>query len=160
MPAICSNLTSVFNHGLVTLEEIQMTTLTATKHILVCDDDSDILELLNCLLVNAGYSVAVAHEHHEFMQRFHETKPDLILMDVHMPEHDGFWIAERLPTNERIPIIFITAHDRPVYRVCAPIVGAEDYIAKPFAPEDLLARIKKALQPTKRVSVRHFLDDL
>lgn len=137
-----------------------MTTLTAAKHILVCDDDDDILEMVEHILNRAGYSVAKAHRYSEFMDRFHETKPDLILLDVQMPEHDGFWIAERLPGSERIPIIFITAHDRPIYRLCAPIVGAEDYVAKPFEPEDLLARIEKALHPRRKLSSRRFFDVL
>jgi two-component system OmpR family response regulator len=72
----------------------------------------------------------------------------------YLPEHDGFWIAEHLPCSQRIPIIFITAHDRPVYRLCAPIVGAQDYIAKPFDPNVLLLRIEKALYPAAKSSSR------
>jgi DNA-binding response OmpR family regulator len=137
-----------------------MPTCTLAKHILICDDEEDILEMLSLLLSNAGYAVSTARGHKEFMTKFHEHLPDLILMDVQMPEHDGFWIAERLPGHKRIPIIFITAHDRPVYRLYAPMVGAEDYLSKPFEPRQLLSRLESALQPQKRNSSKRFLDDL
>ena len=137
-----------------------MSTCTIAKRILICDDEEDILEMLTLLLSNAGYEVATARGHKEFMVKFHEQQPDLILMDVQMPEHDGFWIAERLPGRKRIPIIFITAHDRPVYRLYAPMVGAEDYLSKPFEPQMLLSRLESALQPQKKTSSRRFLDEL
>lgn len=136
-----------------------MTACTAAKRILICDDDDDILDMLQHLLNGAGYTVATAHEHKEFMKSFHETKPDLVLLDVRMPERDGFWIAEQLQLTDRVPIIFITAHDRPVYRMCAPIVGAADYLAKPIDPDVLLDRIDKALHPCPRSSSR-FLEAL
>jgi len=137
-----------------------MTACTATKRILICDDEDDILEMLAHLLNEAGYSVSTAHEHKEFMTRFHEAKPDLILLDVYMPEHDGFWIAEQLQGIRRVPIIFITAHDRHVYRLCAPIVGAADYLAKPLDPDVLLNRIEKALSHTPRTSSTRFLEGI
>jgi DNA-binding response OmpR family regulator len=138
-----------------------MATCTAAKRILVCDDDKDILDLLSHILTQAGYTVATAGEHKSFMQRFNEAKPDLILLDVRMPEKDGFSIAEQIQGDYRGPIIFITAHDRPVYRMCVPIVGATDYLPKPIDPEVLLARIEHALhpQPHPRSSSR-FLEAL
>jgi len=135
-----------------------MTTCVAAKRILVCDDEDDILDMLAHLLNMTGYAVSTAHDHKEFMAKFHEAKPDLVLLDVRMPEHDGFWIAERLQDMERVPIIFITAHDRPVYRMCAPIVGAVDYLAKPIDPDILLARIDKALNAPRTTSSGRFLE--
>jgi DNA-binding response OmpR family regulator len=135
-----------------------MTTTLNTKTILVCDDEDDILDMMAHALKRAGYAVSTAHEHREFMERFHEQKPDLIILDLYMPEHDGFWIAEHLPCRQRIPIIFITAHDRPLYRLCAPIVGAEDYIAKPFDLDVLLTRIERALNLKSRPSSTRFLE--
>jgi DNA-binding response OmpR family regulator len=156
--AFFNNLKDFEKHGLLWQclpeKRCSMTTCVRSKHILICDDQDDILEMLSHALNGAGYTVSSAHEHREFMEKFREQKPDLIVLDVHMPEHDGFWIAEHLPCNHRIPIIFITAHDRPVYRLCAPIVGAEDYIAKPLDPEVLLTRIYRALRPNPRPSTR------
>jgi DNA-binding response OmpR family regulator len=137
-----------------------MNACTAAKRILVCDDDDDILDMLSHLLNGVGYIVSTAHGHKEFMERFDESRPDLILLDVRMPERDGFWIAEQLQSVERVPIIFITAHDRPVYRLCAPIVGAADYLAKPIDPDVLLARIEKALHPNHPRSSSRFLEAL
>jgi DNA-binding response OmpR family regulator len=124
---------------------------TAAKRILVCDDDHDIVMLLSVILEGAGYLVETAHGHVEFAAKFDPTAPpNLILMDVRMPERDGFSIAENL--GGRVPIIFVTAHDRPVYRLYAPIAGGADYVTKPFDPDDLLKRIEKALQVDPRKS--------
>ena len=123
----------------------------APKRILVCDDDADIVLLLATILEDAGYQVETASGHREFSAKFDPTSPpNLILMDVRMPERDGFSIAENL--GGRVPIIFVTAHDRPVYRLYAPIAGGIDYITKPFEPEDLLKRIEKALRVDPRKS--------
>ena len=124
--------------------------MTITKRILICDDDANILEMVSHVLTRVGYTVVTARGPKEFMARFCEAKPDLILLDVHMPDQDGFSIAQHLPTTERIPIIFITAHDRAAYRLCAPLVGAEDYLAKPFDTQVLLSRIEAALQTKQK----------
>ncbi len=124
-----------------------MTTAIMTKKVLVCDDDPDILELLKTLLSNSGYSVSTAMAHEEFFDKIDEFEPDLILLDIRMPEHDGFWIAEELQRLDiNIPIIFVSAPNRSVYRLCAPIAGAVDFIIKPFEPDVLLDRVSKALK--------------
>ena len=122
-----------------------------TRNILICDDDAFILEMVEQLLTGAGYSVSTARGHQEFMEKLCDTKPDLILLDVHMPDCDGFSIAQRVARSQ-IPIIFMTAHDRPSYRQCAPIVGAEDYIAKPFDTDFLLSRIQTVLDTQKKAT--------
>jgi DNA-binding response OmpR family regulator len=154
-----TNLKELEKHGLLisVLSQrrfVLMTTPPCPKHILVCDDQDDILDMLSHTLTIAGHTVSTAHDHGEFMERFHKHKPELILLDIYLPEHDGFWIAEHLPCNHRIPIIFMTAHDRPVYRLCAPMVGAEDYVSKPFDPGVLLGRIERVLHPNPRSSTR------
>lgn len=134
-----------------------MTTRGGLKRILICDDQDDILEMLSHSLCSVGYTVSLAPGFREFMERFCEQTPDLILLDIYMPEHDGFWIVDHLPCNHCIPIIFMTAHDRPVYRLCAPMVGAASYIVKPFEPHELLVRIETALRPTPRLGSTQFL---
>ena len=117
------------------------------RTILVCDDNNDILELCSTILTSAGYTVDTANGYEQFRAKFDPTSPPhLLIMDVQMPEHDGFWIAENLGSGVRVPIIFITGHDRPVYRLYAPIAGAFDYITKPFDPIQLLERSEKALR--------------
>src|SRR4051812_9425421 len=120
---------------------------TAQKKILICDDDADILDLITCLLTNEGYEVKSATAHDEFFAKYKHYKPDLILLDIRMPEHDGFWIADELQLlKNKAPIIFVSAHNRSVYRLCAPVAGAIDFIVKPFEPDLLLARVRSALK--------------
>ena len=123
------------------------------KSILICDDNDEILELCSVILNKAGYQVQTASGHAEFSQKFDPTAPPhLIILDVQMPEHDGFWIAENLGSGVRVPIIFVTGHDRPVYRLYAPIAGAADYITKPFDPDELLLRVETALKVLPKAS--------
>jgi DNA-binding response OmpR family regulator len=127
--------------------------LSATKRILVCDDDADIAGMLSQLLTDAGYDVSTASGHDEFFKKFAIARPDLILLDVRMPEHDGFWIAEELQRLEnKAPIVFVTAHNRSVYRLCAPVAGAVDFIVKPFEPDLLLQKIQNILKPNSASS--------
>jgi len=119
---------------------------TLEKRILACDDDPDILGVIAFLLNDAGYTVETATSHEEFFEKYAGFKPDLILLDVRMPDHDGFWVAQELQRlNNKAPIIFLTAHNRSVYRLCAPIAGAIDFMLKPFDTDVLLARVKKAI---------------
>jgi DNA-binding response OmpR family regulator len=132
--------------------------LTAAKKILVCDDDSDIAGLLAHLLTEAGYEVSTASGHDEFFKKFSALRPDLIMLDIRMPEHDGFWIADELQRlDNKAPILFCTAHNRSVYRMCAPIAGAVDFIVKPFDPDALVARIRQILKPHSAESSSWFL---
>ena len=115
---------------------------TAAKTILLCDDTSDIREALGVMLRQEGYSVLLACDAGDCMTQLASAEPDLLLLDVRMPDHDGFWVAEMLQdTRRRIPIIFITAYDRPLYRVYAPLIGAAYYLIKPVRPEVLLETI-------------------
>jgi DNA-binding response OmpR family regulator len=131
------------------LEAIMETVQTAQKKILVCDDDADILDVISSLLKLEGYAVTTATAHDEFFAKFRHCKPDLIILDVRMPEHDGFWIADELQIlKNKAPIIFVSAHNRSVYRLCAPIAGAVDFIVKPFDPPDLIERVRSVLKLT------------
>ena len=116
------------------------------KKILICDDDQDTLDALSVLLRNAGYEVLTAHEHNELSAKMRDSDPDLILLDVRMPERDGFWIAEGLQVLGRsIPIILMTAYDRMIYRLYAPFVGCVEYLVKPIDPRVLLSKINHTL---------------
>jgi DNA-binding response OmpR family regulator len=116
------------------------------RKIMVVDDDSDILDFVTRLLSDAGHTVVAAHGHAEFQTVFNaSTLPDLILLDIRMPEHDGFWIAEYVKSKFDIPIIFMTAHHHPKYQLYAPMAGAAAYILKPFEPDLLLSTIDKVL---------------
>ena len=121
---------------------------TGEKTIFVCDDDQEVLDSVSLLLQSAGYRVLTAHEHKEFMAKLQEATPDLVLLDVRMPERDGYWIAEGLQVlGTKIPIIFMTGYDSMIYRLYAPFVGAVQYFVKPIDPPKLLGKIDQLLKP-------------
>jgi DNA-binding NtrC family response regulator len=119
---------------------------TAQKKIIVCDDCDDILGMFYSLLRRVGYQVETVHGFREMQEVLKHTKPDLFVLDVLMPECDGFWIAEELQSQGyQVPMIFITAYDSPALRLNAPVVGAVEYLLKPIDPDILVQKVAKAL---------------
>src|ERR1700742_4134224 len=95
---------------------------TEKKRILVVDDDPDILDMVVTILKSDEYDVIAAKNYAEFLTAFEQSPiPNLVLLDVRMPMRDGFGIAEEIRSKFDIPIIFMTAHDCPKYRLYAPI---------------------------------------
>jgi len=116
--------------------------------ILVVEDDVDLVELLKFNLINAGFSVTAATEGSEGLKKARSWLPDLILLDLMLPELDGFAICEILrrdASTSKIPIIILTAMSSQLARVAGMGAGADDYICKPFSPKNLLARIDALL---------------
>ena len=119
----------------------------ADKLIVVCDDCDDILGMLYSLLRRVGYRVETVHGYRELQELLKTAKPDLFILDVLMPEFDGFWIAEELHSQGySVPIMFITAYDSPALRLNAPVMGAVEYLLKPIDPDILLPKVAKAFQ--------------
>jgi two-component system response regulator MprA len=116
-------------------------------HILVVDDDPRITGLLQRLLVYEGYSVVVAGNGNEALQRSLECAPDLIILDLMLPGIDGLEVVSRLRTaGDNVPVLMLTARDAVPDRVRGLEVGADDYLIKPFANVELLARVKALLR--------------
>ena len=118
------------------------------KTILVVEDDLDLVELLRFNLDNAGFSVVAATDGAEALKKSKALLPDLILLDLMLPELDGFAVCEILRRDERtarIPIIILTAMSGELARVAGIGAGANDFITKPFSPKQLLSRIETAL---------------
>mgnify|MGYP001270314518 CR=1 FL=1 len=116
--------------------------------ILVVDDEPDAVELVAFNLRQAGYSVTTAADGAEALQKARSQLPDLIVLDVMLPELDGFEICKVLrhdPTTMRVPIILLTAKAAEVDRVLGLELGADDYLTKPFSPRELILRVKKIL---------------
>jgi len=112
-------------------------------HILIVDDDSRITDLLRRILAYEGYSVAIAASGGEALNRSLERPPDLIVLDIMMPGLDGLEVAQRLrEAGDNVPILMLTARDTVADRVKGLETGADDYLVKPFAPEELVARVK------------------
>jgi two-component system response regulator MprA len=119
-------------------------------HILVVDDDPRITDLLRRILAYEGYSVATAASGSEALNRSLERPPDLIVLDIMLPELDGLEVAKRLrEAGDNVHIMMLTARDTVANRVQGLETGADDYLVKPFAPEELVARIKALLRRSR-----------
>ena len=116
-------------------------------HILVVDDDPRITDLVRRILAYEGYSVAIASSGNDALNRTLEHPPDLIVLDIMLPGLDGLEVARRLrAAGDNVPILMLTARDAVTDRVEGLETGADDYLVKPFAPEELLARVKALLR--------------
>src|SRR2546422_6685491 len=116
-------------------------------HILLVDDDPRITDLLRRILSYEGYSVAIAASGNEALTRTLECPPDLIVLDIMLPGLDGLEVAQRLrAAGDNVPILILTARDAVPDRVKGLETGADDYLVKPFAPEELVARVKALLR--------------
>jgi DNA-binding response OmpR family regulator len=116
--------------------------------ILVVDDEPDAVELLAFNLRQGGYSVTTAADGAEALHKARTQVPDLLVLDVMLPELDGFEICKVLrhdPVTARLPIIMLTAKAAEVDRVLGLELGADDYLTKPFSPRELMLRVKKLL---------------
>lgn len=129
------------------------------KLIYVVDDEPDILELLLINISKAGYEVSAFEDSVSFLDRLKTKLPDLIVLDIMLPEIDGFEVCRIIRNSElwkEIPIIMLTARDDVMDKVLGLEFGADDYMVKPFSPRELLARIKSILRrtATKTVSAK------
>ena len=116
--------------------------------ILVVDDEPEAVELIEFNLKQSGYTVSTAAEGAEALKKARSQPPDLIVLDVMLPEMDGFEICKTLrldPSTTKVPIIMLTAKAAEIDRVLGLELGADDYLTKPFSPRELLLRIKKIL---------------
>jgi len=124
--------------------------MTAQAHILVVDDDPEIRDLLQSYFTDNSFVVSVASDGQAMqavMERV-DTPIDIIILDIMMPGETGLEICKRLRQDSNIPIIMLTAMGSEVDRVVGLELGADDYLAKPFSPRELLARVKSLLRRT------------
>lgn len=118
------------------------------KTILVVDDEPGIIKMVTSRLQRAGYAVLVAMNGNDAMMLAEQQQPDLILMDIMMPEPDGIAVTRMLKAHERcrfIPVILLTARSRQEEIAMALESGADDYIIKPYEVEDLLDKVAQGL---------------
>lgn len=120
--------------------------MTKGKQILIVDDDQEIRELLQEYMARAGFDVITAAEGRAMYSQLEHNQPDLIILDVMMPGDDGFSLCQQIRRSSQVPIIMLTAASDEADRVIGLELGADDYIAKPFSPRELMARIKALLR--------------
>ena len=123
-----------------------------THCILVVDDEPAVTDLLAYNLRKAHYEVLVAADGRQALQRARDASPDLILLDLMLPEVDGLDVCRELRKTSDVPIIMITALGEETDRVVGLELGADDYVTKPFSVRELMARIKAVLRRTKSSS--------
>lgn len=117
--------------------------------ILVVDDDPPSVKMTAFLLREEGYEVLTAPNGREALRLLERERPDLVLLDVMMPGLDGFETLKQIRGRHNIPVIFLSAKGETADRVMGLELGADDYLAKPFEPAELLARVKAVLRRTE-----------
>ncbi len=120
--------------------------MDATPHILIVDDDREIRDLLARFLDKHGLRVSAAADGREMHRVLDGSRIDLIVLDLMLPGEDGLTLCRNLRAKSRIPIIMLTAMGEETDRIVGLEMGADDYLAKPFNPRELLARIKAVLR--------------
>ena len=123
--------------------------MTSRARILVVDDDTDIRGLLRELLTRAGFEVDEAPDGRTALRRLYEAPPALVILDVSMPSMDGYQTLERIRDLSDVPVIMLTARAEELEKVRGLSGGADDYVAKPFGRQELLARIQAQLRRSR-----------
>src|SRR5690349_14779292 len=116
-----------------------------TKHILVVDDDREIRTLLADYLEKNGLRVSTLPDGRELMRMLEERAVDLVVLDLMLPGVDGLTLCRELRTRSRVPVLILSARGEDVDRIVGLEMGADDYLAKPFHPRELLARVRAIL---------------
>ncbi len=119
------------------------------KTILVVDDDRSIVELVKLYLGNEGYAVETAYTGREGLRKFAQLNPALVLLDLMLPEVDGYEVCRQIRRDSTTPIIMMTARGDDVDKIVGLELGADDYVAKPFNTRELVARVKAVLRRTE-----------
>lgn len=120
------------------------------QRVLVVDDEPDTVELIEFNLKNAGYEIITAEDGAEALRKARSTEPDLIILDLMLPELDGLQVCKLLrnePTTAKIPVLMLTAKAAEVDRILGLELGARDYVTKPFSPRELILRVRNLLAP-------------
>jgi DNA-binding response OmpR family regulator len=117
-----------------------------THRILIVDDDLHIREVIRVALKKAGMTVFEARDGKEALTRFTGDKPDLIILDIGMPEFDGLDVCREIRKSSDVPILFLSARDDEIDRVLGLEIGGDDYVTKPFSPRELVLRVDSILR--------------
>ena len=121
------------------------------KKILIIDDEKPISDIIKFNLNKEGYETITAFDGREALKKFEEESPDLIILDLMLPELDGLEVAKEVRKTSHIPIIMLSAKDSEFDKVIGLEIGADDYVTKPFSNRELLARVKAHLRRTENI---------
>ncbi|TDQ38369.1 response regulator YycF [Aureibacillus halotolerans] len=122
------------------------------KHILVVDDEQPIADILQFNLEKEGFTVTCAYDGDEALKKLEANVPDLVLLDIMLPQKDGMEVCKEIRKNHQMPIIMLTAKDSEIDKVLGLELGADDYVTKPFSARELIARVKANLRRHQQVA--------
>ena len=123
----------------------------ARASILVVEDEPKITELLKLYLERDGYQVTIAPNGRSALEAFSRRTPDLVLLDINLPEVDGLEVCRQIRRESAVPIIMLTARDEEADKLIGLELGADDYVTKPFSPREVVARVRAVLRRTTPV---------
>jgi len=148
---------------MVTLRQPQPT----TRQILIVEDDEDTAEVITAIMSQAGYTVVAVDRGQIALHEIHNAPPDLVLLDLGLPDMNGLEVLRQVRANSLLPLIVLSGYTEERDKVIALEAGADDYLSKPFSPEELVARIGALLRrvdwtgPVEpKLTVRHLEVDL
>ncbi len=136
-------------------------TQTNQKNIVIIDDEPDIVELVSLHLNKAGYRVRSFENGTSALDYIQVNPPDMILLDLMLPDYDGLELCKMLKKDEKygqIPVIMLTARNEEMDKVLGLEIGADDYITKPFSPREMLARIKAVLRRDDKIAKSNLIE--
>jgi len=125
----------------------------AHKKILVVDDEKKIVDIVKAYLERDGYRVIVAYDGRLALQMARSESPDLIVLDLMLPEVSGWDVCRTLRTESNVPIIMLTALDDDSDKIVGLELGADDYVVKPFNPKELVSRVRAVLRRAEGAAV-------
>src|SRR3954471_24139278 len=120
--------------------------MNAAKTILLVDDERHIVELVRLYLDREGFAIEPAYTGTEALEKFAATGPALVILDLMLPELEGWEVCKRIRRESDVPIIMLTARGDDVDKIVGLELGADDYLTKPFNPRELVARVKAVLR--------------
>jgi two-component system OmpR family response regulator len=123
-----------------------------SKNILIVDDDPNIREVIRFALDKAGMVAILAKDGREAIELFRKHSPNLMVLDINMPEMDGLEVCRELRKSSDIPIIFLSSREDEIDRVLGLEIGGDDYVTKPFSPRELVARVNVVLKRVQGLS--------
>ena len=133
------------------LDQQRATQAAPIRHgasVMIVEDDADIATLVSDVLAEEGYAPHIVTDSRQALETFHRLRPDVVTLDVMMPGLDGISLCLDLRRNSDVPILFLSAKKDPPDRVVGLRIGADDYIAKPFDTDELVARVDALLRRT------------
>src|SRR5215510_4903919 len=116
------------------------------KTILVVEDEASIAEVVSLYLKRAGYNVLIASDGRQVMNIFDRQKPDFVILDLMLPQVDGLSLTRWLRDRSDVPIIMLTARREEIDRITGLEMGADDYVIKPFSPQELVSRVRAIMR--------------